>query len=226
MATTNPIGSLFGRNPFSALQKHMRIAVECADMVPGLFEAAAAGNKAEVELIRSRICVREEDADRAKNKLRRRLPRGLFMPVNRSDVLEVLNMQDSIADVAQDIAGLLYEREMEIPAYLKDQLFPYVSSCVAVCHDALKIVECLDELLEMGFRGREGSRVEKLIKKLNKAEHETDEMGMALSRTLFKHEDEMTPVSVLFWYRLIEWIGDLADYAEKVGNRLRLMIAR
>ena len=40
------------------------------------------------------------------------------------------------------------------------------------------------------------------------------------------NEDELNPVSVIFWYQLIEWIGDLADYAEKVGNRLRLLIAR
>ncbi len=226
MASTNPIGALFGRSPFSALQKHMRIVVECADMVPGLFEAASAGDTAKVEIIKTAIFEREEDADKAKHKLRRRLPRGLFMPVNRGDLLEVLDMQDSIADVAQDIAGLLYEREMDIPAQIKEQLFPYISSCVAVCHDALIIIGCLDELLEMGFRGKESSRVEKLIKDLNKAEDETDEMGIALSRTLFKCEDELKPVTVLFWYRLIEWIGDLADYAEKVGNRLRLMIAK
>ena len=36
----------------------------------------------------------------------------------------------------------------------------------------------------------------------------------------------MKPVSVMMWYRLIEWIGDLADYAEKVGDRLRLLIAK
>ncbi len=226
MASTNPIGSLFGRNPFSALQKHMRIAIQCVDQVPGLFTAVAAGDSAEVEIIKVRIYEKEEEADKAKNKLRRRLPRSLFMPVNRRDLLEVLDMQDSIADVAQDIAGLLYERPMEIPLYLRDQLFPYVSSCVEVCHDALRIIEHMDELIECGFRGKEVARVEKLIKELNKAEDETDEMGVALSRTLFKHEEEMKPVSVLFWYRLIEWIGDLADYAEKAGNRVRLMIAK
>ena len=57
-------------------------------------------------------------------------------------------------------------------------------------------------------------------------EDETDELGMELARTLFKHEDEMKPVSVMFWYQIIEWIGDLADYSEKVGDRLRLLIAR
>ncbi len=226
MASTSPLGSLFGKNPFRALQKHMRIAVECADMVPGLFEAIADGDRDRFKSLKDKIFEKEEEADRVKNKLRQRLPRGLFMPVNRSDLLEVLDMQDSIADVAQDIAGLLYEREMEIPPQMKDQLMPFVERCIDVCHDAREIIEQLDELLEIGFRGKEGKRVERLIKNLNKAEDETDEMGAALTRTLFKHEDEMKPVSVLFWYRLIEWIGDLADYAEKVGNRLRLMIAK
>lgn len=226
MASTSPLGALFGKNPFNALQKHMRISVECADMIPPLFEAVAVGDREKFNSLKDQIFEKEEEADRVKNKLRRRLPRGLFMPVNRGDLLEVLNMQDSIADVAQDIAGLLYEREMEIPPQLKEQLMPFVQRCVDVCHDAQEIIEKLDELLEMGFRGKEGKRVEGLIKRLNKAEDETDEMGVALCRTLFKHEDEMKPVSVLFWYRLIEWIGDLADYAEKVGNRLRLMIAK
>lgn len=226
MASTNPLGSLFGRNPFSALQEHMRIAVECADMVEGLFQAVAEGDSAAVVRIKEEIFEKEEEADIVKNKLRRRLPRSLFLPVNRGDLLEILDVQDSIADVAQDIAGLLYEREMDIPDALKGHVLPYVVACIQVCHQSLDIVEHFDELLEMGFRGKEGDKVEVLIKALNDAESVTDEMGVALSRLLFKHEDEMKPVSVLFWYRLIEWIGDLADYAEKVGNRLRLVIAK
>jgi hypothetical protein len=78
----------------------------------------------------------------------------------------------------------------------------------------------------MGFRGREVDKVDAMLKELNDIEDETDELGVALARTLFEHEDEMKPVSVMMWYRLIEWIGDLADYAEKVGDRLRLLIAK
>ena len=65
-----------------------------------------------------------------------------------------------------------------------------------------------------------------MVGDLNKIESDTDEMGAALTRRLFAQEDEMSPVSVMFWYQLIQWIGDLADYAEKVGNRLRLLLAR
>ena len=89
-----------------------------------------------------------------------------------------------------------------------------------------KIIEELDELVEMGFRGREANQVEDMVADLNRIEDETDQMGMELSRTLFAQEDSMKPVSVMFWYQLIQWIGDLADYAEKVGDRLRLLLAR
>jgi hypothetical protein len=89
-----------------------------------------------------------------------------------------------------------------------------------------KIIEELDELLAMGFRGREASRVEEMVSAMNKIEDETDELGIELTRRLFQHEDEIKPVSVMMWYQLIQWVGDLADYAEKVGDRLRLLIAR
>ena len=44
-------------------------------------------------------------------------------------------------------------------------------------------------------------------------------------RKIFSHEDEIDPVSLMVWRRLIHWIGDLANYSEKVGNRLRLLVA-
>ena len=51
-------------------------------------------------------------------------------------------------------------------------------------------------------------------------------MGVELTQSLFAEEDKMSPVSVVLWYDLITMIGELADYAEKVGNRLRLLLAR
>ena len=49
---------------------------------------------------------------------------------------------------------------------------------------------------------------------------------MAFSQSLFDHEKDSDPVSVIMWFRLVHWIADLANYAEKAGNRLRLLIAR
>lgn len=226
MSTTNPFANLFGKSPFSALQGHMHVVVECVHEIPALFVALASGNHDEVVAVKETIFEREEEADRIKNELRNRLPKSLFMPVDRRDLLDVLQMQDSIADTAQDIAGLLVERPMELPEFMQEPMFALTHRCVDVCEKSAKIIEELDELLAMGFRGREASRVEEMVSELNKLEDETDQLGLELSRRLFQHEDEIKPVSVMMWYQLIQWVGDLADYAEKVGDRLRLMIAR
>ena len=105
-------------------------------------------------------------------------------------------------------------------------LIALTTRCIDTCEHSLSVIEELDELLAMGFRGLEVEKVDGMLRELNEIEDETDELGIALARVLFEHEDEMKPVSVMMWYQLVEWIGDLADYAEKVGDHLRLLIAK
>jgi len=226
MPPISPLANLFGKSPFKALQKHMRVTLDCAQEVPLLFQSLSAGDREEVVAIKQRIFTKENEADKIKNELRTHLPKSLFMPVDRRDLLEVLQMQDTIADKAQDIAGLLVERPMELPEYFKEPMLAFVNRCIEACQQAADIIEELDELVETGFRGREMDKVEAMVDSLNQIEDETDDMEHELTSILFKHEDEMNPISVMMWYQIIEWIGDLADFAEKVGDRLRLLIAR
>jgi predicted phosphate transport protein (TIGR00153 family) len=226
MSKGSTLTKLFRQSPFKALQTHMRVVLECAREVQPLIEALASGDEAQVTRSKDRIFERESEADRIKNKLRLHLPKSLFMPVDRRDLLEILHMQDTIANTAEDIAQLLIERHMRIPPFMHEPLVALTSRCIDTCEQSAKIVEELDELLAMGFRGREVEKVDAMLKELNDIENETDELGIALSRALFEHEDEMKPVSVMMWYQLFEWIGDLADYAEKAGDRLRLLIAK
>ena len=226
MSNGNTFSRLFGQSPFTALQEHMRVVVECAREVQPLIEALVAGDQEQVIQLKDRIFEQEAEADRIKHELRAHLPKSLFMPVDRRDLLEVLLLQDTIANVAQDIAGLLIERKMSIPDFLRDPLIVLTARCVDTVEHAAKVIEELDELLAIGFRGREVDRVDEMLKELNAIEDETDELGIALARALFDHEDALKPVSVMMWYQIIEWIGDLADYAEKVGDHLRLLIAK
>ena len=225
MVKPSALASLFGRSPFKPMQEHIGVAARCAAQVPELFEALAAGDRDRLVAIKDRIYELEQEADTIKNQLRSQLPKSLLLPVDRRDLLEVLDMQDSIADTAQDIAGLLFERPMEVPKELQEPLLALTHRCVDACDQAVSIIGELDELVETGFRGRESDRVSEMVEELNKIETDTDEMGTELVRRLFAQEDNMKPVSVMFWYELIQWIGDLADYAEKVGNRLRLLLA-
>lgn len=226
MRTTNPIAALFARSPFKPMQEHMGLVYDCVGQVAPLFEAVIAGDDAARTALTKKIFDKESEADTVKNQVRLHLPKSLFMPVDRRDLLEVLEVQDAIADTAQDIAGLLSQREMTVPEDMQEDLRALIARCVDACGQANNIIGELDELVETGFRGPEATRVEEMVERLNAIETETDELGIALARKLFLHEDSMSPVSVIFWYRLIQWIGDLADYAEKVGDRLLLLIAR
>jgi len=208
------------------MQEHMRTVKKCTGQVTKLFQALCDGNQEEVEAIKDRIFELENEADAIKNELRAHLPKSLFMPVDRRDLLEVLDLQDDIADTAQDIAGLLVERKMEVMDGMHEPLLNLVRRCVDACNQAARIIERLDELVETGFRGPDSDSVIEMVDQLNKIESDTDQMGLELTRSLFANEDNMKPVSVVFWYDLITMIGDLADHAEKIGNRLRLLVAR
>lgn len=222
---SNPLANLVKRSPLVSIQEHMRAAVACAQEVPLLLEALCKQDDTEFQAIKQRISDKESEADRIKNALRDRLPKSLFMPVDRRDLLEVLHIQDSIADAAEDIAELLFERQMKIPATMQTPIVALAKTSVKVCEQSLQVIEELDTLLETGFRGHNARQVEEMLDQLNVIEDDADTLEFELARTLFSLESTLDPVSVIMWYRIIEWIGDLADHAEKVGDRIRLFIA-
>jgi hypothetical protein len=225
MRTTSPIAALFGKSPFKPMQDHMTVVLACAEEMVALFEALLANDQAGLEQRKETIFRLESEADDLKHELRRHLPRSLFMPVNRRDLLDLLSAQDSIADEAEDVAALIYLRNMKVPEPLKADLLPFVERVVDAVRKCGEVIGELDELLEAGFRGRETARAEELIQELAIIETETDEMGLGLVGTLFRHEDDMKPLRVVYWQLLIRMVGQVADHAENAGDRLRLLIA-
>lgn len=218
------IQNLFRRSPVKPMQEHMRVAVSCAARIPSLVEAMIDGDLERVRTVRGEIDELEHRADQIKNEIRANLPSRLFMAMDRRDMLEILDAQDSIADTAQDVAGLADQRAMGVPQDLAEPLRELVRRVVATCEQAQAVIDELDELVETGFKGREVGRVEEMIESLGRIETDTDELAENCARKLFAMESELG-VGTVFWYQMIGWIADLADYAERVGNRLRLLIA-
>jgi predicted phosphate transport protein (TIGR00153 family) len=218
------ISNLFGQSPIRPMQQHMRAAVECARQILPLFEEMVAGDKVAIAARRQEIDRLEHEADRIKNEIRSNLPKRMFLAVERRDMLEILDYQDSIADVAQDIAELADMRGMVVPEPLAAAFLELVRRVVSACEQAERVINELDELVETGFRGREVARVDQMIEELSRMETHTDELEERVQRLLFGIEDELG-IAAMFWYKLIDNVGGMADYAERVGNRLRLLTA-
>ncbi|MFI8481938.1 TIGR00153 family protein [Pseudomonas sp. NPDC078700] len=222
----NPFVSLFGRSPIGPMQQHIAKAHECAANLVPFFEAVMAEDWDKVEQVQQEMARLENEADKLKKSVRLHLPKNLFLPVPRSDLLELLSVQDKIANRAKDIAGLMLGRRMTIAATLQPEMRIYVRRCVDASAQALKAMKELDSLLEAGFGGREATLVESMVMELEEIERETDVMQVSVRRALFKLEKDLPAVDVMFLYKVIEWLGDVADRAERVGNRLEQLLAR
>ncbi|MDO3387408.1 TIGR00153 family protein [Gilvimarinus sp. SDUM040013] len=226
MAFSNPFSNMFGQSPIKPMQEHMSVAVKASSRLSDFFEAVIAGDWDKATIIQKEISDIEHQADDMKKQLRLHLPKSLFLPVPRTDLLELLSMQDRIANKAQDISGIMLGRKMSIPATLQQDFVEFVDSALHTAEQALIAINELDELLETGFSGRELDIVENMIEKLDQYERTNDALQVKIRAALFKLEANLPPVDVMFLYQVIDWIGELADRSQSVGSRLQLLLAR
>ena len=221
----NMLANIFGSSPVRPLEKHVDIAYRCTKELNGFFAAVVSGDWDKATKARDRITALEHEADDLKKKIRLGLPKSLFMPVPREDLLELLLVQDKMANRTKDVSGLVFGRRMQIPDEIAEEFLEFVRRNVDAAKQARKSVRELDELFTSGFRGAEVSLVESLIEELDEIETDTDDRQAALRTALFAVEGDLEPVDVMFLYRVIELTGEIADMAERVGRRLELLLS-
>ncbi len=222
----NSILGVFAKSPIKPLEKHIKLVAKCSNQLIPFFAACTEQDWTTAGKIRKKISKYEHDADELKRQLRLELPGGLFMPVDRADVLELLSQQDKIANKSKDIAGRVLGRQIVIPESLQASFISYVERNLDAIEKAAEAINELDDLLETGFRGREVQLVEKMINQVDAIEDDTDSMQIKIRQDLLAIEKDLNPVDVMFLYQIIDWVGDLADLAERVGSRLEIMLAR
>lgn len=222
---TNVMSGIFGSSPVQPIEKHIDVVYRCAKQLCTFCAAAVSGDWDQAAAIREKIGDLEHEADAIKKDIRLHLPKSLFMPVPREDLLELLLVQDMIANLTQDISGLMLGRKMEIPSAIAEQFLDFVDRNVDAAKLARKSVRELDELFTAGFRGAEVDLVEGLIDELDRIETDTDNKQAELRGELFKIEKSLDPIHVMFLYKVIELTGEIADMAERVGRRLELLLS-
>jgi predicted phosphate transport protein (TIGR00153 family) len=221
----NMLANIFGASPVFPLEKHIGIAFSCAKQLRGFFAAVVSGDWDKAESFRAEIEKLEHEADDIKKEIRLNLPKSLFMPVPREDLLELLLVQDKIANRTKDVSGIVIGRRMVIPEQIADKFLEFVDRNIDAAKQARKSVRELDELFTAGFRGAEVELVSSLIEELDRIETETDDMQAELRAAVFEIETSLNPVDAVFLYQVIELTGEIADMAERVGRRLELLLS-
>ena len=226
MVRRSPITNMFAGSPVEPLQRHIGKVHECVKKLDPFFQAVIKKDYEQVALLQNEIHKLEVEADDLKHDLRIHLPNSLFMPMPRERILDIVTIQDQLANKAKHVAGIVNGRNMEIPEEIEALMMTFVERCVAASRQAKRIVNELDELVEVGFRGREVSSVEEMINDLDDIEYDADKLEHQINNAMFVIEKSLDPIEAIFLYRVIREVGEVADIAQRVGARLELLLAR
>lgn len=224
--STTPLSGLFRRSPFKPIQEHMRVVFSCICLVPTLFDALYQKNSKQILEISRQIDRLETEADKIKSTFRLNMPTSLLMPVDRKDLLGLISEQDGLADTAEAIGQMVTYRDMEVPEDIKPRLDELLEGTMEITSETKDMIERLDELLEVGFGGREIDNVSNMIAGVRRSEHNIDSVLHKTRRTLYSIERQLDPVDVMFWYKIIELVGNLSDQSENIADRVLLFLSK
>jgi predicted phosphate transport protein (TIGR00153 family) len=202
----------------------MENVASCVYMVPKLFEALDAKNSQALESIAMEISELEHAADLTKNDIRNHLPTSLFLAIDREDLLEILSIQDSIADKSEDIAVLTTLKPLTILDAFKETFLAFLEKNIETFNGAQLIINELHELLESSFGGIEAEKVRKMVDDVSFKEHEADLIQYQLLKKVFEVENEMSYATFYLWQRIFEAISGISNLSENLANRVRMTL--
>lgn len=213
---------LFGKSPFAPLQSHMEKVAECVHLLPELF--LSIGDAARIESLAKKISELEHQADLTKNNIRNHLPKSLFLPMDRESLLEILGIQDDIADKAEDISVLISIKPLAIPDSCKEDFNLFLAKNIESFDEVFLIIKELHELLESSFGGIEAEKVNRMVESVAFKEHEADLIQRRLLKDLFCNDKGISFADFLLLQRLFEAVGSLSNLSEKLANRIRMTL--
>lgn len=220
------IARLFGKSPFAPLQTHMDKVASCIGELPHLFKAFLDQDADEIQRIGENISKLEHEADLTKNDIRNHLPRSLFLPLDRSALLEILSLQDALADQAEDIArhAALLPVPLNLIPEMKEDFSILCQKNVEVFRLARHVIKELEDLLECSFGGIEAEKVKGMVEQIAFYEYEVDGVKHRLLKTLYHKGERISYPAFHLSLTLIEEISNLAHLSEKLGNRIRMLL--
>jgi len=220
---------LFAKSPFKPLIKHAEVVLETVETLERALEA---WDKGEYETMREyarKVDDLEDFADKIKEEIRDSLSSKLFMPVNRGDILRYLQMQDKIADAAENTAKWLLVRDPnDTPEDLKEEVRSLIMKMSQESIKAAKLVYeaivQMDRVIESGFGEKEIEREYEIIKEIESVEHKIDELDTKFMEIIFKNSSRLEWGLGMYLLNIAKTLSNISDRAKDAAERIRLMM--
>jgi predicted phosphate transport protein (TIGR00153 family) len=138
--------------------------------------------------------------------------------------LEILSIQDTIADKTEDIGVLMTLKKLEPLEAIKDDLKIFLDKNIEAVQHAHLVIRQMDELLQSSFVGKEAEKVQQMVEEVAYMEHEADILQRKLLKKLYNMDDKLHYSSFILWINIMQAIAALGNLAENLTNRVRMLL--
>ena len=219
-----PLLSLFIKSPFSGLLEHVEKVIECVFAFQQAMVCHFEKECATFENLREKVSKLETEADIIKQHIRRNLPKGTMVCVDKFQLFRYLKEQDTVPDRVEDaLDWIFFKPEPGIPEELKKDLMLLIRSNIDSVEEMRRMVLEAKKYFET-FNETQRNMVKEIIRNIRGKEHEADTVEDRLKQKIFAVDSD--PVSIFHLMRLVEIIGSIADHAENAADLMRAMIAK
>lgn len=218
------IAKLFAKSPFKCLHAHAHAARDTVACLPKAFDAYFEGDEERVQELYEQIAMREHEVDEIKQKIREKLPASILMPVQRSDVLDLLRVQDSVADHAKLTSQLLTLRMIEVPQNIQEDFNLLLDQVIKTVEKHDEVVDEMTTLLDTGIGKKESKKMLEMIQEVDVLEDQADNTKFKLLKSLYN--SDMSALDVHLLTEVVRALDNIANRAEDSAGRFRTMIAR
>ena len=215
---------LFGRSPFAPLQSHIDQVADCVQQLRELFKAVVEQDFEKQEALSQKLSKMEHAADLIKNSIRNHLPKSMFLSIDRHALLEILTLQDGIADIAEDIGVITTLKRLEFPKAFEKDFTPFLEKNIEIFERVRSIIKEIDTLVESSFGGIEAEKVRNMVDEVAYLEHQADVVQRKLVKILFSDELRIPYTDFHLWQRLFEKVAAIGNISEKLAFRVRMTL--
>jgi len=219
-----PFFSMFMASPFDGIKNHVDKLKECASVFQQAIECYISSKCETFEEFRQKVAKLESEADAIKQNIRRYLPKGAILPVNKFELFRYLGEQDQVLDAMEDtLDWISYRSEPAMPKELEKDFLHLVDVVIDPVEDLSNMVFEARKYFK-NFSEKQRVVVKDIIRNLSQQEHEADKVEDMIKEKVLNMKTD--PVTVYHLFRLAVIIGSIADHAENAGDMMRSMVAR
>jgi len=213
-------------SPYKILQEHFKRVCKAVRKLDKMVKLYLEGNFTEAASVSVEISRLEHEADELKRHLRTTLPRKIFMPISKEDLLAILASNERIADTCQDVAQILDMRETKIPEGLHPLLERFLGHIIDAVDSLRDMMNHLERLLESTFAKVETNVIITLGHRVHEHEYKADSVNKELSRAIYALEGKESPMALVHMMRFTDVLDSVADNAENAALRMVLVVSK